>query len=255
MLTAGANNVAICWGPALGAKAVKYRSAVLLGCISQLAGVLAFGPRTYTVYGGFLSSVFTLDAQPRLTLYAIMWTVITPVVWQFLAIRWRVLVPVYLGTGKISICADFGCTDCSIHRSKQEIRCLMCSCSCQHSRSCFGLSWGIFDRVWTVSKSTTLFVRCWACGPIVGLGSSPECGACNYIFPVYEKFYLSRRGCFSQSAVGKSLCILCPVLIWHWYDYLLQCQAQICLLFSRACVRFEGLYKDATAASMPMLYA
>lgn len=100
MSTAGANNVAICWGPVLGAKAITYRSAVLLGCICQLAGVLAFGSRTYTVYGGFLSSVFDFNAQPELTLYAIMWTVITPVVWQFLAIRWHILVPVYLGTGE-----------------------------------------------------------------------------------------------------------------------------------------------------------
>ena len=99
-IAAGANNVALCWGPALGAKALKYRTAVLLGGLSQLAGVLAFGPRTYTIYGGFLSADFDFNAQPELMLYAVMWTVITPVVWQLLAIRWQKLVPTYLGTGK-----------------------------------------------------------------------------------------------------------------------------------------------------------
>ena len=142
-MTAGANQVAICWGPVLGAKAVKYRSAVLLGCICQLAGVLAFGPRTYTVYGGFLRSVFNLDAQPRLTLYAIMWTVITPMVWQFLAIRCRILVPSYLGTGKTPFVLRFA--ECSLYSRKQGKMCLMCFCSCQHSGSRPGVSWGIFD--------------------------------------------------------------------------------------------------------------
>lgn len=117
MLTAGANNVAICWGPVLGAKAITYRSAVLLACICQLAGVLAFGSRTYTVYGGFLSSVFDFNAQPELTLYAIMWTVITPVVWQFLAIRWHILVPVYLGTGERQF--TLACAETSVHCTKQ----------------------------------------------------------------------------------------------------------------------------------------
>lgn len=98
-LAAGANNVAICWGPVLGAKVVEYRSAVLLGSICQLAGVLAFGPRTYTIYGGFLNPKFVSHTQPDLMLYATMWTVITPVVWQLLAIRRQILVPTYLGTG------------------------------------------------------------------------------------------------------------------------------------------------------------
>lgn len=109
----------------LGAKAVKYRSAVLLGCICQLAGVLAFGPRTYTVYGGFLSSVLRLNAQPALTLYATMWTVITPVVWLFLAIRWRILVPAYLATGKTSVMVTSGLQSAASITSskKQDVSC------------------------------------------------------------------------------------------------------------------------------------
>ena len=111
----------------LGIKAVKYRSAVLLGCICQLAGVLTFGPRTYTVYGGFLSSVFRLNAQPGLTLYAIMWTVMTPVVWHILAIRWRILVPAYLGTGKkpIILTSDLRSVASIAASNKRDVSCTL----------------------------------------------------------------------------------------------------------------------------------
>lgn len=102
-LPAGANLTANCWGPVLGARAVNYRTAVILGIVCQTAGVLAFGPHTYTIYGGFLDSVTELKAHPELTLYAIMWTTITPVIWQALAIWWQILVPAYLGTGELLI--------------------------------------------------------------------------------------------------------------------------------------------------------
>ncbi|KAL0050078.1 hypothetical protein WJX82_004015 [Trebouxia sp. C0006] len=96
--TVGANLTANCWGPVLGARVIKYRTAVLLGVICQTAGVLAFGPRTYTIFGGFLDGTTELKSHPQLTLYAIMWTVVTPVVWQSLAIWRQILVPAYLGT-------------------------------------------------------------------------------------------------------------------------------------------------------------
>ncbi len=86
----------------LGARVVKYRTAVVLGVICQTAGVLAFGSRTYTVYGGFLDNIQQLELHPQLTLYAIMWTVITPVIWQFLAIWFQILVPAYLAIGELS---------------------------------------------------------------------------------------------------------------------------------------------------------
>ena len=114
---AGANLIANCWGPVLGARAVKYRTAVILGVLCQVAGALAFGPRTCTIYGGFLDDLMSVKAHPGLTLYAIMWTVITPVVWQFLAIWQQILVPAYLATGRLcsSLPGFFykACTGCS----------------------------------------------------------------------------------------------------------------------------------------------
>ncbi len=102
MITEGANHVGNCWGPVLGAKVLKYRTAVILGLVCQTVGVLAFGPENYTVYGGFLGDWTRLKAYPELTLYALMWIDITPVVWQSLAIWHRILVPAYLGTGDCS---------------------------------------------------------------------------------------------------------------------------------------------------------
>ena len=100
-MAAGANNLSVCWGPVVGSKTVTYRTAVVLGGLSLATGVLAFGPRTYTPYGGFLQTVQDLNAHPELTLYAIMWTIITPVAWQLLAIQYQIVVPAYLGTGKV----------------------------------------------------------------------------------------------------------------------------------------------------------
>ena len=102
--SAGANHLAVCWGPVLGAKVVTYRTALCLGCVCQLVGILAFGPRSYTIYGGFLRSLRDLGDRPELTLYAIMWALITPVIWQLLAIKRQLLVPPFLGTGEVTSC-------------------------------------------------------------------------------------------------------------------------------------------------------
>lgn len=97
---AGANTTAVCWGPTLGAKVVKYRTAAVLGILCQTVGVLAFGPRQHPVFGGFLHGITDINAHPNLTLYALMWAVLTPPIWTLLAIRYRIPVPAYLGTGR-----------------------------------------------------------------------------------------------------------------------------------------------------------
>ena len=52
-----------CWGPSVGAKAVSYRTAVILGLIGQAIGMVAFGPDEDSPYGGLL------DHRDQLTLY------------------------------------------------------------------------------------------------------------------------------------------------------------------------------------------
>ena len=97
---AGANLLTNCWGPVVGAKIVKYRTAAILGTVGQTVGMLAFGPSSYALFGGFLTDQTKVQAYPELTLYAIAWTVIAAAVWQCLAIWQRILVPTYIGTGK-----------------------------------------------------------------------------------------------------------------------------------------------------------
>ena len=95
----GASLTANCWGPALGAKAVPFKIALVLGVICQSLGVLVFGPEEYNLYGGLLDQSKKLAPYPRVTLYSLMWIVLTPVIWQALAIWQKTLVPAYLGTG------------------------------------------------------------------------------------------------------------------------------------------------------------
>ena len=100
-ICSGANLIANCWGPALGAKAVSMRTALILGVICQCLGNILFGPEEYTVYGGFIDSWHKLAPYPGLTLYSLMWIVFTPVIWQALAIWQKTLVPAYLGAGTL----------------------------------------------------------------------------------------------------------------------------------------------------------
>ncbi|KAL0049305.1 hypothetical protein WJX82_010880 [Trebouxia sp. C0006] len=97
-ITVGASLTANCWGPALGAKAVPFKVALVLGVICQSLGVLVFGPEEYIVYGGLLDESNKLAPYPREAMYSLMWIVVTPVIWQALSIWQKTLVPAYLGT-------------------------------------------------------------------------------------------------------------------------------------------------------------
>ena len=96
---AGANLMVNCWGPSVGAKAVSYERAVILGLICQCAGTLAFGPESYPIFESYLDKWSRLEPYPRLTAYALMWTIITPVLWQALAIWQAVPIPPFFGAG------------------------------------------------------------------------------------------------------------------------------------------------------------
>lgn len=89
-----------CWGPSVGAKAVSYRKAVLLGLVGQTVGMIAFGPNTYSAYGQFLISTDQLQKYPMLTMYAMMWMIAVPLLWHIMAIWQKIILPVYLGTGE-----------------------------------------------------------------------------------------------------------------------------------------------------------
>ncbi|KAL0049121.1 hypothetical protein WJX82_007032 [Trebouxia sp. C0006] len=119
----GANLTVNCWGPALGAKVVPYRTALVLGLICQSLGLIVFGPEGYPVFGGFIDQTSKFAAYPRLTMYSLMWIVATPVIWQALAVWQKTIVPPYLGVVASTIGAalvfpgagalDFGTTSLS----------------------------------------------------------------------------------------------------------------------------------------------
>ena len=109
-----------CWGPSIGAKAVTYKTAVILGIIGQSLGMLAFGPETYSAYGVFLDERNALPEYPLLTMYALMWVIVVPVVWHALAMQQRILLPVYLGTGMYSM-----------HAQQFALSCMHAACRCK----------------------------------------------------------------------------------------------------------------------------
>ena len=106
LVVAGANLLANVWGPVIGSKVVKYRTAVLVGIVGQVVGIVIFGPRTASVYNGILFDWTKLKPYPELTLYAMAWTEVTLVTWQYLAIWKQVLIPVYLGAGMVRECTQ-----------------------------------------------------------------------------------------------------------------------------------------------------
>ncbi|KAL3134291.1 Na+/Pi symporter [Trebouxia sp. C0009 RCD-2024] len=104
---AGANMLAIVWGPAIGAKAVSYRTAVMFGLVCQLLGLLAYGSQTVATYWGTLDDYTSLQPRPDLAAYSLMWTCVCVTIWQALAIWKRVLVPADLGNAASIIGAAF----------------------------------------------------------------------------------------------------------------------------------------------------
>ena len=89
------------WGTVIGSKVVSLRTAILLGVMCQMIGTIFYGPRSTPVFAGILYDWTVLKPYPGLTLYAIGWTIITTVTWQFLAIWKRIMIPVYLGSGEL----------------------------------------------------------------------------------------------------------------------------------------------------------
>ena len=95
----GANMPVNCWGPSVGAKAISYKTAVILGLLGQAIGMLLFGPESYSAFNDYLNQRQLLSSHPLQTMYSLMWSILVPLAWQILAIWRRVLLPTYFATG------------------------------------------------------------------------------------------------------------------------------------------------------------
>ena len=89
-----------CWGPSVGARAISYKHAVILGLIGQAFGLLVFGPEVHSAYGSFLDHREQLYIHPLQTMYALTWSLIIPLIWQLVATWQKIVMPMYLATGK-----------------------------------------------------------------------------------------------------------------------------------------------------------
>lgn len=101
MLLSGANNLALAWGPVIGAKVVRYHFAAPVCAACAIVGALLFGERSASLYGGYLKKWSELQDLPELTLYSMVWPPVVLFVWQAVALWWQVPVVPYLGFGEL----------------------------------------------------------------------------------------------------------------------------------------------------------
>lgn len=91
--------VATCWGPALGAKVLTYRTTVILGVLCQTVGAMGFGIDTAHIFSGYLDKWTILQPHPVTTMYTLMWVSLISAIWQAISVWRRVLVPTHLALG------------------------------------------------------------------------------------------------------------------------------------------------------------
>ena len=149
---AGAAMVSTCWGPAVGARVMTYRTAALLGAVFQTVGALGFGRSTTQPFGEVLGDWTVLQPHPQTTVYTLMWIIITSAICQWLAV-WRcVLVPSNLALGESQTSCTSECTSyvlgygqggCQVQphsrfalAHKQVLLFISLIC-CQHASLCF----------------------------------------------------------------------------------------------------------------------
>lgn len=98
----GANNVALAWGPTIGAKIVKYEQAAPLAAVFAALGAILFGTRTVPTYGGYLKDWQSLQDFPEMVQEALLWPPFVLLCWQLLALYFQVPVVHHLGFGESS---------------------------------------------------------------------------------------------------------------------------------------------------------
>lgn len=100
LVNSGANNLALAWGPAIGARIFPYRQAAPLGALFAFVGAVLFGDRSAPIFAGYLNKNWAVAQDlPELTLYSMMWWPLVLLLWQVAALRWQVPIVPYLGYG------------------------------------------------------------------------------------------------------------------------------------------------------------
>ena len=102
--------LALAWGPAVGAKVVPFQVAAPVGAVCVVIGAVLFGDRKAHVYGGFLHDLSDLQDLPEMTLFAMFWGPFVMLIWQAVALWWKVPIVPYLGFGRALFPSAAHCT-------------------------------------------------------------------------------------------------------------------------------------------------
>ena len=110
---AGSNNFSAAWAPAVGAKAITFRRAVVLGTICEALGCLVVGVRSTPL---FLLNVIHYQAwipSPQLAIFVIVCAQACASIWVLLATHFRLSASLLHATGETAVQQMLLCLPCS----------------------------------------------------------------------------------------------------------------------------------------------
>ena len=99
MALAGANNVALAWGPAIGAKVIRYELAAPIAAFFAALGAVLFGTRNVPTYSGYLKDWQELKDFPEMSQAALLWPPVAIIGWQLLSLYYQEPAVHHLGFG------------------------------------------------------------------------------------------------------------------------------------------------------------
>ncbi len=100
MLHVGATSLCVTWGPLVGGRVLKYRTALLLEVICQIIGIVAFGPHYLSPYSGVIKAGIAKSCEPELVMYSLLCVAFVLPVWHLLAYWKQVPISPFTQLGK-----------------------------------------------------------------------------------------------------------------------------------------------------------
>ncbi|DBA79749.1 TPA: hypothetical protein ACH3X1_008414 [Trebouxia sp. C0004] len=81
----GATSLCVVWGPLVGGRVLKYRTALLLEVTCQIIGIVAFGPHHLSPYSGVIKAGMGQSYDPELVIYSLLCAAFVLPLWHLLA--------------------------------------------------------------------------------------------------------------------------------------------------------------------------
>ena len=119
----GSNNFSAAWAPAVGAKAITFRRAVVLGTMCEALGCLVVGVRSTPLFLLNVIHYQTWIRTPQLAIFVIVCAQACASIWVLLSTHFRLSASILHSTGEPAV--------------QQVLLCMPAACTCAAS-SCPG---------------------------------------------------------------------------------------------------------------------